>query len=209
MPELKRMVLLKRRVDLSLDQFFAYWAGPHARVASRLPGVSKYTQNQVQECLWMDGGPAVDGIVELWFRDQESMERAASSDVGRTLIPEDERRFLSGITLVNVKPDAGKAGHGAATKVILVGEAKGGGFDARSLAGGEAAAWLASDVQMAERVYGRDGLLLQQEISRLVNLWFESAESARGFFARRSTRDVLREQLRTSAAYLVTPLQII
>lgn len=206
--EVKRMVLLNRHPDLSRDQFFAYWAGPHAQVASQLPGVSRYTQNQVLECLWSDGGPAADGIVELWFRDQESMERAAASDVGRRQVPEDERRFLSGITLVNVAPDAVEGRGSFAAKVILVGETVGAGFHALPLAQ-EEATWLASCAHVAERVYGREGLRLQSGVSGLLNLWFDNAEDARAFFARPSTRDVLRRQLRTGVAYLVNPLQII
>jgi hypothetical protein len=102
----KRCSLLRRRRDLTVDAFRDHWAGPHAAIARTMPGIARYTQNRIAEQLWAQHGavPAFecDGIVELEFRDQRAMAEANASDAVRHLLPEDELRFLDGITLCAV-----------------------------------------------------------------------------------------------------------
>lgn len=100
---LKRMTMLTRRDDLDRAAFSLYWRTRHAEIARAMPGVRRYLQNHV---LASRGMPqpcplACDGIVELWFNDQEAMERAFASEAGQAL-PGDERNFLSGITILTV-----------------------------------------------------------------------------------------------------------
>lgn len=106
----KRCSLLQRRADLPVDAFRAHWAGPHAAIARQAPGIACYTQNRIEERLWAwsDEGPAYDGdgIVELEFRDGRSILEANASEVVQRLLPEDELRFLRGITLCRVPSGA-------------------------------------------------------------------------------------------------------
>ena len=205
----KRMVLLNRKRDSSLDQFFAYWAGPHARIACKLPGVCRYIQNRVAECLWRDGGPQADGIVELWFKDAQVIQTAAASEVGIKHVPADERNFLSGITLVNVRVE-GPQEASVAAKVILVGKTwpkSEGRLDSLKQAAGSSL--LASACNWAEKVYGREGLDMQPEIDVLVTFWFDNAATARKLFAATTTRQDIGRHFQESTAYLVDPLNII
>jgi uncharacterized protein (TIGR02118 family) len=117
---IKRMTLLARKQGLSTEDFRAHWAGPHAQLALRMAGIARYVQNRVEEPLWHTGSaPAfdVDGIVELFFTDTEAMRLAQASDIGTTLIPEDEPRFLKGWTLCVVESE-GDESTGRGVKVL-------------------------------------------------------------------------------------------
>lgn len=99
---MKRVTLLAKRDGMSASDFRSYWAGPHGKLALEMDGVSRYIQNRVDKVLWSRFAvPAfsVDGIVELWFDDEEAMRRAQASSIGKQHIPADEPNFLRGWTL--------------------------------------------------------------------------------------------------------------
>lgn len=99
---MKRVTLLAKKDGMATSDFRAYWAGPHAKLALGMEGISKYTHNRVDKVLWASGGEAafnVDGIVELFFSDAEAMRLAQASAVGKKFIPADEPLFLKGWTL--------------------------------------------------------------------------------------------------------------
>jgi hypothetical protein len=115
----KRMTLLAKKEGLSTSDFRNYWAGPHAKLALGMAGITKYVHNRVDKVLWASGGaPAfnVDGIVELFFADDEVMRVAQASAVGQNYIPADEPIFLKGWTLCVVETD----GHEPAERAVKV-----------------------------------------------------------------------------------------
>lgn len=98
----KRITYLTKRSDLSAEQFSAHWSTSHAAIAVNLPGIESYRQNHV-----VGGGSSVynvDGIVELWFANDDVVAAGIDSEVANLLV-EDEPRFLSG--LVGGAVDAG------------------------------------------------------------------------------------------------------
>lgn len=100
----KRVTYLERRDDFSVDDFRQYWATKHAAIAVLLPDVISYRQNViVSRGVVANGGPEyrLDGIVELWFSNEESAGDGFDSDVADRLI-EDEEKFLSGLTGIGV-----------------------------------------------------------------------------------------------------------
>lgn len=85
---LKRMSLLRRRPDVSLEKFAYEWRVKHAELVKTLPGVLGYKQNLITHrespkgnVVDYDGLP-IDGIVELWFESPESLNAAFSSAQG-------------------------------------------------------------------------------------------------------------------------------
>ena len=109
----KRMTLLAKKEGLSTSDFRNYWAGPHAALALCMDGISKYTHNRVDKVLWSAGGRpcfCIDGIVELFFRDEDAMRDAQASTVGRRHIPADELNFLKGWTLCIVDTEGDDTG---------------------------------------------------------------------------------------------------
>ena len=89
---IKRMSTLKRRPDVSADKFKEEWFDVHSVLVKRLPQVKAYTQNLIFDRSHGRGKPAtydelpIDGIVELWFEDTDSLNAGFGSDAGRTLM---------------------------------------------------------------------------------------------------------------------------
>lgn len=108
-PLIKRMSLLRRIPDVPLDTFVHEWRVEHARLVRRLNGVRGYRQNLVVGREAPKGTavdyPAmpIDGIVELWFDDAESLNAAFGSPQGATLMMH-AREFISEITTFLVEP---------------------------------------------------------------------------------------------------------
>lgn len=96
----KRITYLEARVGKGPEAFRAHWSTTHADIARDLPGVTDYRQNHVlQSVLEPPAGGAyrVDGIVELWFADDDVVQAGFASEVASRLIV-DEQNFLSGLT---------------------------------------------------------------------------------------------------------------
>jgi uncharacterized protein (TIGR02118 family) len=88
---IKTVTLLKRRPDLSSEEFHRHWREIHGPLVLALPGVLRYVQCRPLET----GGdePAVDGIAEVWYADLPSMRAALASPAYVTLIA-DEANFM-------------------------------------------------------------------------------------------------------------------
>lgn len=99
---LKRISTLKRRIDLTEDDFRREWK-VHADYVRKMPGVSGYRQNVVVARELVKGAACsyedmpIDGIVELWFEDTAQLEAAFSSPAGQTTMAH-ARTFLAEIT---------------------------------------------------------------------------------------------------------------
>lgn len=104
---LKRMSTLKRRADVSEDDFRKEWK-VHADYVRLMPGVNAYRQNVIvtreltkgQTCGYDD--LPIDGIVELWFEDDKKLEASFASPAGKTTMAH-AKTFLSEITAFLVK----------------------------------------------------------------------------------------------------------
>lgn len=90
----KRITYLTKRADVSLEQFRAHWSGAHAVIAIDLPGIASYRQNHIEHHGASTYG--FDGIVELWFANDQVVSAGLDSDVADRLV-EDEPNFLSGL----------------------------------------------------------------------------------------------------------------
>jgi uncharacterized protein (TIGR02118 family) len=91
-PLIKRMSTLRRRADVNAEKFAAEWFDVHSVLVKRLPQVKGYTQNLIFDRSHGRGKPAryeelpIDGIVELWFTDVNSLNAGFASDAGKTLM---------------------------------------------------------------------------------------------------------------------------
>ena len=81
---IRRFSLVKRRPELSRDEFLARWTGEHADIAKQLPGLRGYVIHI------LDGDdPPYDGIAITTFDSLEDAERAfgdpdLAAGLGRT-----------------------------------------------------------------------------------------------------------------------------
>jgi uncharacterized protein (TIGR02118 family) len=102
-PLIKRMSLLRRRADVSPEQFLHEWREVHGTLVKTMPGIRGYRQNYITArqspkgtSVAYDGLP-IDGIVELWFDSKESLDAAFSSPQGQTTMAH-ARTFIAEIT---------------------------------------------------------------------------------------------------------------
>ncbi len=94
----KRISLLRRRLNVSAEEFQHEWWGEHSALVAELPGFVGYAQNLVVDRLPNDGGASydelpIDGLVEFWFDGEEGMARCYAS-------PEFERVAAHGRTFI-------------------------------------------------------------------------------------------------------------
>ena len=107
-PVIKRMSLLRRRADVTHEEFVHEWRVEHARLVKRVAGVRGYRQNLIVGREVPKGHPVeydglpIDGIVELWFEDETTLQNAFESPAGQTTMAH-AKTFLGQITafLVN------------------------------------------------------------------------------------------------------------
>ncbi len=85
---LKRMSFLRRRADVSPEVFAHEWRVVHSGLVKTLPGVLGYRQNLIThrespkgKVVGYEGLP-IDGIVELWFENPETLNAAFASPQG-------------------------------------------------------------------------------------------------------------------------------
>ncbi|AYJ85159.1 EthD family reductase (plasmid) [Sphingomonas paeninsulae] len=102
---LKAIVLLKRKTDITVDQFIDHYENRHVPLVREvLPTIGKYVRNYLDTTSVssnrQDGdapSPYFDVITELWFNDdtayQGFIDALADPEVSRRL-QEDEDRFL-------------------------------------------------------------------------------------------------------------------
>lgn len=210
----KRTSLLVRRSDLTMEEFRTHWAGPHAAIATTMPGIACYTQNRVDRVLWIapsDDEPyKADGIVELEFESERAMAEAGKSEAVRRLLPEDEPRFMSAITLCQVPTGAQqiRPGH---TKVMVAARLAD-GKDIMDLFGVLAAT---NPLQVSvDPVFGaahRDVLAYEREEPHaFATLWFEPERSLASVFGPESEWQLAATQgLKRGTAWLIDPLPIV
>lgn len=106
---LKRMSLLRRRADVSRDFFAHEWNVVHAAWVKTLPGVLGYRQNLITHRESPKGnvvgydGLAIDGIVELWFENTDTLSTAFASPQGVQTM-QHATTFIDEITTFLVEP---------------------------------------------------------------------------------------------------------
>ena len=76
-PRFKFAAGLKRRADMSREEFANWWLERHVPYVKKFPEVRKYRVSLVE------AGPetVVDGLAEVWFDDLATLQRVTASDV--------------------------------------------------------------------------------------------------------------------------------
>lgn len=87
----KSIVMLRRRPDLTHEEFDRHWRQVHAPLVLQLPGICRYVQNRPVD---VGGEPPHDGVSEVWFDDMEALRAATSSPIWPRIL-EDEKNFLA------------------------------------------------------------------------------------------------------------------
>jgi uncharacterized protein (TIGR02118 family) len=101
----KVVTLVKRKADLPVEAFQAYWRDRHGPLLAKLPLLRRYVQSAALLQGYRKGELLFDGIGEAWF-DSEADFAAFRHDPAQAEIAADEANFLdrakSGVMPVDV-----------------------------------------------------------------------------------------------------------
>jgi uncharacterized protein (TIGR02118 family) len=95
----KLVGLIVRRADLSPRDFQAHWLETHAKLASKLPGLRRYSINLINRDVYPNA--LYDGFSELWFDSREALDSAFAGPAGQA-IEGDIPRFIGELVRVIV-----------------------------------------------------------------------------------------------------------
>ena len=94
---IKRASLLARKPGISHEEFVKHWVEVHAPMARACPGIGRYTLTIVNSSSTRKDVAAfeiqVDGIAELWFKDQAAFDLYQNSPATKRL-REDGATFI-------------------------------------------------------------------------------------------------------------------
>lgn len=86
---IKRASLLARKPGMTHEEFVKHWAEVHAPLARACPGISRYTLTIIKSSSTRkDVAPLdaqVDGIAELWFKNQADFDAYQASPATKRL----------------------------------------------------------------------------------------------------------------------------
>ena len=89
---IRRVSFIRRRADLTPEQFLAHWHGRHAELVRRLPGLRGLRFTRIDRCAPPDA--AWDGLGETWFDSIADSDRAFATEPFKTLLAEDRAKFI-------------------------------------------------------------------------------------------------------------------
>ncbi|MEI8239328.1 MAG: EthD family reductase [Actinomycetota bacterium] len=78
----KAVILLRRRDDMSAEEFRRWWLHEHAPLAAQLPGVRRIVFNAAVDDP-PGGADDVDGVSELWFDSEADFVAAYATELGQ------------------------------------------------------------------------------------------------------------------------------
>jgi len=91
----KLVAFLKKRQEMSVEDFQARWNWPHGKLGSAVPGVRRYVQCHPLLSSYQSGRtPLWDGVAESWFDSDEAMRSNADTPEYQALRA-DEPHFLA------------------------------------------------------------------------------------------------------------------
>jgi uncharacterized protein (TIGR02118 family) len=80
---IKVVGLLTRKQGTTHEAFVRHWLDIHGPLAHAVPGIRRYVQSHITGTRTRPDIPEtnvdIDGIAELWYDDQEAMQRAGAS----------------------------------------------------------------------------------------------------------------------------------
>ena len=86
---IKLVEFLVKKPDLTYDEFAEYWLETHSPLAADLPGVKRYVTSLPTD----PEKSEYDGVLELYFEDEEALSSAFDSEIGETVLS-DAQEFI-------------------------------------------------------------------------------------------------------------------
>ncbi|HEY3013415.1 MAG TPA: EthD domain-containing protein [Gemmatimonadales bacterium] len=76
---MKLVYCIRRKPELSRDEFVRYWAEVHAPIGARIPGLCKLVHSYALATPGDSRTADFDGMAELWFDDLRAILKARQS----------------------------------------------------------------------------------------------------------------------------------
>jgi uncharacterized protein (TIGR02118 family) len=89
----KRFVILRKKKDMTKDEFWNYWENVHGKLIGKIPGLTKYIQYHVNSEIDDDIDKPIDGIAELWFENEEEQKKAYSTAEYKAVVEDEPNLF--------------------------------------------------------------------------------------------------------------------
>jgi uncharacterized protein (TIGR02118 family) len=83
----------KRRPGMSREDFAAYWLGPHATKAKKVPGIARYVINLAPDLSGSGREMPYDGFAESWFANAQDMRLSGRSPELREVLADEPNLF--------------------------------------------------------------------------------------------------------------------
>lgn len=90
---IKRFVILRRKPDMSAEEFWNYWENVHGPLIGKIPGLIKYIQYHVESERLDEMDDPIDGIAELWFDSEEAQKQAYQSPEYQAVVADEPNLF--------------------------------------------------------------------------------------------------------------------
>ncbi len=87
---IKRISLIRRKPEMTPEEFWEHYTGPHAAIVRKMPGVRKMVLSRVvgpRSAEW-------DAVGELWFDNAAAVEKAFADPEIVNLLAQDRPLFL-------------------------------------------------------------------------------------------------------------------
>ncbi len=89
---IKRVSLVRKRPDITREEFVAHWLGPHAEIVRlHLPGLLGYVVNVCDD----PDAAGWDGFAEVWFPTRADADAAFASEPFLGLVAVDRPKFVA------------------------------------------------------------------------------------------------------------------
>lgn len=95
---IKMVAMVKKKREMSKEDFVRYWLEVHAPLEKKWPGLKKYV---ISTTTGAPGGgePEYDGLAELWFDDENALNTALASNE-RQISREDFLKFVESAKII-------------------------------------------------------------------------------------------------------------
>ena len=112
---LKACTLIRRKPNMSVEEFQTYWRFTHAEVVRQLPHVKRYVQSHPLIGGYRKGDLIYDGLAEIWVDDTNSLREMAPTDAYRNVVA-DEENFIDRQSLTLILTEEHVIKNGSAPK---------------------------------------------------------------------------------------------
>ena len=90
---IKRFVILRKKSNMSTEEFWRYWENVHGPLIAKIPGLVKYVQYHVTSERLDTVDDPIDGIAELWFESEQMQKEAYQSPEYQAVVEDEPNLF--------------------------------------------------------------------------------------------------------------------